>query len=641
MDMPDIKLNLSADARKQVGLDLLQKIRDSRQGMAPLLRDVEKWRKRYESELPDKSFPWPDCSNLNVPITQTHVDTYKAHIKSVITSVSPYVLVSTSSKAKKAKAGLVQRAVHNMQEDRMKLSESLNDTIQESLIAGTCVGKVVWREDYRTVRDEEPETDPLGMPVIGPDGRPAVKLVEKEEPRYRGPKVELVDLDNFVVYPLTVKDAESATLIGDKYRLTADEIRRRVKKGIFDADAANSLLDAMGNEQGQTETSEEYKDSIDGISKVDFGELWFWEVIAPYDYNKDGLQEDCLFVLEEKTGTIVRAIQFPYWHGRRYYVPIRPFPRAKRFFGRALPKILEGVQDELNAVHNQRVDATTIAMTKAFKTRNNSGIDMDAQIITPGAVIPMKEMDDLQEIDINPLVPGVDVEQISRDWGERASGVTDIASGKGTEEQKTLGEVRLVSAQGGARFSDTIEELQASTVEITEQVMGLMYQYMTDEELNELAEVELTPETTPDHVLTRADLRDSWKLKAHGNTGTANKMQQRDEALGIYDKLMENPLVMNNPVYIHRVTADLLNAYDRTDVESYIGSEEELKMMMEQFQQEEEMAAEQQAMMQEEQMAMQAEGEQARMMNESAEKQADREHQMNLAAMKQQGPSNA
>ncbi len=61
-----------------------------------------------------------------------------------------------------------------------------------------------------------------------------------------------------------------------------------------------------------------------------------------------------------------------------------------------------------------------------------------------------------------------------------------------------------------------------------------------------------------------------------------------------------NPLVVNDPMRLYRLTQDLLQAHERKDIENYIGTEEELRAQMEQAQA---MQAQQQQMMQQQMMA--------------------------------------
>ena len=557
----NIKLKLSSTEKKRIGEDLISKIRSARAAMKQLLDDLKTWDKLYEGKLPSRDFPWADCSNNNIPMIQSIIDTYHAHINEVVLGVRPMILVMpppfASDPELKTIAANVQDMLDAVLFDQMDIENTIDDLTQMSIRTPAAISKMAWREEYRrqTTATQEIEQE---------TGQPTTKFTTQDVPNYKGPRLEYVDLRNFVLFPLTYSSIEQAQIVGDRYRLRPDQIKRRVKDGYFDKDA-DSVLDLMDTEASTAEdTEDEEQADYEGIDKLtDYDQAWFWEVIAPYSKNDDGLTEDCVFTLHASTGTIVRATRFPYFHGMRYYIPMRVYRRPGRFFARCLPQILEGCQKEINALHNQGIDAVTLSMVKAFKGRRGSGIEPDTLVMSPGSTILLDDpVNDLVEFNINPIVPGVDREAIIRDWSERASGINDLSLGRVTEEQKTAKEVAIVNAEGGIRFSDVIRRLQESILAIGKQVIGLLYQFMSDEELAQ-------------YQLTRDMLLVPWKLLPHGNTGTANQVQQRQEAMVMYQTLMNNPLVAQDPRKLYRITQDLLHAFDREDVDAYIGTLDE------------------------------------------------------------------
>ena len=204
-------------------------------------------------------------------------------------------------------------------------------------------------------------------------------------------------------------------------------------------------------------------------------------------------------------------------------------------------------------------------------------------------------MDEIQQMAISPLIPGIDIEHEAKDWSERVSPINDIAMGRQTEgTKKTLGEIQITTAKSGLRIADVVARLQEEGMtELAHQTLGLMYQFFSDEELDY-------------YNLTRELLTVPWDLVPFGNIATSDKQMKRQEADFMYMLLMgaqgapPNPLVASNPMRLYRLTQDLLQAHERKDTENYIGTEEELQMQMQQAQQ---MQA-QQAQMQQ-QMAMQ------------------------------------
>ena len=586
----DIRIRLSDDARARLGHDLIAKIRSARSGMADMLEKVKQWDAFYEGALPAKSFPWSDCSNINIPLTQWVCDTYKARIADVLLSVAPLVLLEPPAGLQDPELKKTAQAVEGFLQaycDRIKFGDMLaDDVLASALRTPAAATKIAWREEWRQVQRFMPRMDELtGEPIVGEDGEGAFEPQSVEEYKYRGPSVEYVDIRNLVIWPLTAKSAEDAQIVGDRFRLTKQQVKERVKLGRFDKAALKLPAESEeGSEQGvEFEELDEYM----GIDRLgDYDQLTFWEVIAPYDADGDGLTEDCVFTVEHETGVVVRAIKYPYFHGRRYYDFCVLFPRAGRAFGRTMPQILEGSQRELNAIHNQRVDAVTLAMSQAFIALRSSTVDYDTLLVSPGAITLVDNLDDIKQLNINPQVPGIDIEQMARDYAERASGINDISAGRETEQRKTATEVGLVASEAGIRFADTIRAAQQSLVNIVQQIAGLCYQYADDAEIQA-------------HEIRREDLIFPWRYMAHGNTGTANKAQQRQESIMLYDKLSQNPLVAQDLTRIWRLTQDVLQNFDRTDAEAYLGTEDDARALMQ---------AQQQAAQAQAQQAAQAQG---------------------------------
>lgn len=627
----EMRLKMKREERTRIGRELITKIRLARDGMKSLLETKKAWDRLYEHNLPEKTVPYKGCSNLNVPFIQSHVDGYHAHCNTTILDVRPRMKIQPPSwmvgpEAKEI-ASKVENAVEEVFMSKMNIVDVINDINHYALRNRACIVKLPWREEYRTEKRYTTATDDWGNPVVDENMQPVMVATEIQAPKYVGPRPELVDLTNFVIYPLTTPSIDTCSLVGDRFRLTPDQLRRRIKEGYYDKEPANRILDRPDNELASPDDLYDSENNeLLGIERLDHYEHWFWEVIAPYDADGDGISEDCCFVVDANDGIVVRATKYPYFHGRRYYIAWRPFQRPCQFFGGCIPQVLEGVQRELNAIHNQRVDAMKFAMLKIFKMRRNSSMDPDAIELSPGVVIQVDDMDDLQNFDINPTIPGADIEEQVREHGERAIASNDLALGINPGGDKTAQEVSIVSAKSGVRFNDVVRRLQQSNIEMTRQVMGLMYQFSPDEELAA-------------YEVQREWLVIPWDIIPHGNMGTADKVQQRQEALSLYQLMFDtqNPLVLSDPMHVYRLTQDVLMAFDRQDVEAYLGTEEELQMKLQQAaMQQQQMAEQQMAMAQQQQQMQMQQGEQEQMM-QSQDKQADRETQLQLAKMKMQG----
>jgi len=575
------RLKLKPSERQRLEQMISSKIMESRRGMEKLFRRMKEWDRFYKHNIPPKNSPWIGCSNVNVPLTQWVVDTYQAHIADAILSTKPMVRVlpptwMTDEDAKE-RAYRVEQLLEFMLREVMHVDTEFIQFINISLRNPVGLTKLAWREDYRKVRFyAEPDSD-------------ETEVVEMFAPKYIGAKLEIVDLRNFVVYPLTARTIDEAYLVGDRYRIHIDEMRARIKSGYYDKEA-EELLDIPSNELNSPyDLHDEEQLDFAGIEKLDYDEYWLWEVIIPYDPNGDGVQEDCVFTIEASTWKIIRATTYPYFHGRRYYLQANLFPYPESFFGGCIPQILEHMQREINTIHNQRTDAASLAISPPFVRRIGSSMGTEAIEWRPGAVIDVTQVDDIKQIVVSPMIPGMEIEQMDRDYAERASAVNDIALGRTVQGDKTFGEVALAAQKSGARLDEIVRRMQLATAEMARQLVGsygLLYQFLGSRDLERFG-------------LTRSDLTIDWQFIPTGNVGAADKAQQRETAAFLYNVLIQNPLVGQDPLRLYHLTSELLQSLDKYDIESYIGSKEELVRQMQQQQAmtEQQAALEQQAAM--------------------------------------------
>jgi hypothetical protein len=573
------KLKIDETERRLLGQTLMSKIRDAREAMDGMLDDTEDLRDLYEANLPEKTEPWPGCSNTCLPLIQPHVDSAHAGLNNIIFGVEPWQLVNvpdelSSEPEIKERSMHVENLLQSMLEKRMKFKSRGDMAFLEMLLSPAAVLSVDWREEYRTVRRLVEEMDEE-------TGEITKSVKPTQEVKQKGPWIELVDMDNFVMWPMTRSDIEQSVGIGHRTKLTYDELTRKAKSDYFDEDYVDTIIKGGIAESSDTSDNrdEEHLDRANlGATNT---ELYsFWSVIYGYDANGDGLNEDCVFVVYEDTGTIVAAHEFPYWHGIRNYIRLAAFPRPKNFFGRSQPQILEHCQRELNAIHNQRVDANAIRISPMFKKRRSSTPSLNDVDWMPGGQVLVDDLNDIVEFQINPMTPGVDIEQTVREYAELADGFNGPGQGALSKGKRLATELNIANAQGGVRMADIVRRVQETVTQIAYQVLGLCYQFMTDEELAL-------------YNVPREDLVLPWEIEGHGNTTTANKMQRRQEAEMLYTMLQQNPFVTADLRRGYNVTKNLLLAHDIMDIENWIGTESEVQEMMDRMQQ-----AQQQAQMQ-------------------------------------------
>ena len=123
------------------------------------------------------------------------------------------------------------------------------------------------------------------------------------------------------------------------------------------------------------------------IKTSEGGQVCVYEIWGFLDVNNDGLLESCSWVMGgDLSGPsfLIRGIEeniLPYkflgdYYNRSPFVAGFTLPEAHSLKGKSLPQITKGLQDESNAIRNQRREAVALALRKHLLVSKSAGVDM-------------------------------------------------------------------------------------------------------------------------------------------------------------------------------------------------------------------------------------------------------------------------
>ena len=101
-----------------------------------------------------------------------------------------------------------------------------------------------------------------------------------------------------------------------------------------------------------------------------------------------------------------------------------------QYLGYGLAEMLEGYQDEVSIIHNQRTDAGTLNNTTAFRINKNSKLN---SVLTfyPGVMVPA-DKDEIERLDTsNPYATNTESETLTVGYSRERSGVAAAQGGAG------------------------------------------------------------------------------------------------------------------------------------------------------------------------------------------------------------------
>jgi len=569
-------------------------------------RDLEVYNKLYEGKTPEgKDWPWAGASNLHVPLTQELLDATHARAAKAALA-NPLVLVVPKDSGSVEIAAKAER-YYDAWARKAQVDKEISTAILLALRDGVGLLKVGWEVRKRRVRVRK------YVPLLNEDGTPVIDPLNGEPVRQETIEtLDLVEYDDVRVVPVELKDfylipahaysidrfgSGAAKGVAHRIWLRWDEIKRRADAGQYKQEAVEYLRNNAATERTPDEdvilggkvaiTQPFVVESPQGEVRAD-KEFELFEVYMSWDLNGDGYEEECKFTIAFKWGILLEATIFPYWHQKRPFIAFIPWPRPRRFYGFAIPERLESLQRELNTIRNQRVDAITINLAPPILVNRGSAIREGGQVSWgPGARLEVDSPEDIAPVRMPEINPSAWTEEnILRQEAERVVGFYDINTPRGTGARRTQAEIGAIQQESLIRFDLMMKNIRRSIVDLFEMVHALKIQYMPEQEIFEVPVPATTGDIPQRVAITRAELAQAnIEFRANGDLPITDREQARQEAYFLYQALMGHPLVQASLLHQWNLAKVLLEAWDRRDIESIIGTKEEALQLQQAMQQ--------------------------------------------------------
>lgn len=440
------------DELQSVVDDLCQKYKDTRAGRAEKEHTWAKWRRQFEArpENKEKNHPYPNASNVSPPLALIIGQSLWGHLKSMYDAVDPpwYVEpLQTGDDELVRQAEVLTKYYNVMSKSQLDLNMSKfkRDYLQEVAVMGSCFVKVPWTaQPWHFKRDEIGEEEVNAM-------------------LHDGPEVVVVPVED-MVYPENWSDVQSMPWIAHDVARAKYELKDMATRGVYDADAVETVLAYSGREVGVAERAKEELMQSDPDRKEEFvlTEFYFF-----YDADGDGLTEDLVFIVHVPSGTVLRQD-----YNRFGYRMISVGNFINRTFsveGRGSGQTSEYQQDEIEGIHNVRNDNMKFSNMRMLAVRR--GTFRENESIYPGKILLTDNpKEDIVPIQLGEVYPSsLQAEQQTMSYAREASGMASIMSGFSDETLGTRDTARgqaMRMQKGMGLFSTIAEGLNESFAEI-------------------------------------------------------------------------------------------------------------------------------------------------------------------------------
>lgn len=343
--------------------------------------------------------------NIHVPLAFEKCKAMHARIYQAIFGLDPMFSLkprtNVAAARKEAKEQLLNFILKNYINNRQGIYSVIDQDIWNFVADGTSITRHSWSKDVRKFVTTEFE--------INEQGEEREKEVETEEVLFDGPCLETRPIENIYLIGDKYDDADSLDILADRQRYTKSDLVKKTKLGFFHADTVEHILNTVTpttfqrSDLHQTEvysflkevtTGMQQEHKMSGIKAYDI-----YEVYARYDIDDDGIDEELVFWVEGHSKCIIRITYLERVGpaGKRPYVIKRFFPREGTPYAIGLGEMLFGLNNEIDYIHNMRLDSAVFQVLPFFIYRKTSSVG-DQKIkmqVRPGQGIGVEDTSDI------------------------------------------------------------------------------------------------------------------------------------------------------------------------------------------------------------------------------------------------------
>lgn len=447
---------------------LIEELRRNMSDRSALEAQWLRWEKVYRARpaAEKKNFPHENASNLVVPLAATDVDTLFSRMMGLLFEPSNLWSVTAQRPELIDYASAVQEFMEWAQQNEIKPYHSVGNWLLELHKLGTGILKQRYTREMKKVF----EWREIGQQTWQ---QQAVILLKDH------PTLDHVRLWDFF-QPFGFRTIQDAPWCAERVRLTWSQFMNRVKQGIYiNADkVGNWFQNPPSNrvQQGMDDLSL-FRPSIN--SQMEFYEFWL-----DYDIDGDGWDEALICTIHLDSQTYVRLDYNPFFNQEKPYSSANFMRDTNSFYGIGLCEMLDQYQEEITALHNQRIDNGTVTNSQTYAIAKGNTHIKAREPIYPGKIWLLNDPKDISPVPLgagmgSALAAQVESEQVSRQEAQRRTGVNDYVQANASPSvgYGAAYTTQQMLLQSDKRFGETLRMVRDSLSESGTRILELYQQY--------------------------------------------------------------------------------------------------------------------------------------------------------------------
>lgn len=464
----------------------------------------------------------------------------------------------------------------------IRLREVIDDFTHNLILDGTAILKIRWVPEWKWVQVKKPRKDFAFQKVKSVlmrwfGGKKRIQTEEQlydlsyEYKKFEKCKVEVIDLEDagFPLFSVPSAREEELEYFWHRFYPSYDTLVELAEKGIYEN------VDKIG-----THIEETFK--LEGTKKADIDAEHTKITQNKYNQRLECIEmymrhegEDVIVTVDRKTRVFLgaKSIFSISKIGEKPFVIGQLIRRTNRMFGKGIAELVMPHQKEMDAIHNQRLDAGTMAINPIGVYRAGSGFEPEKIEIEPGLWIPVDDVNDAKWIVVpNNVMVSFQEEKMLMELIEKITSVGAYQSGQESDIIRSRATARGTMAiiqQGEVRFNILARRVQNT---IARGLNKVLRQYQ-EKIPPGLATRVLGPDGEqlfPENI-SPEDLAGNYDSYLVMDSTGGSKDVDRQVKVAAYQNLATNPFVMQNPEGFWELTAQTAKALGIEDVETIIG----------------------------------------------------------------------
>jgi len=455
-----------------------QELRNQRQ----LVQKMRKWQNNYKGVREAKAFPQEGVANVATPITRSDVDAIFVRIYDALTNKRRIFLMKSRGPAdpnREAEVKKVETAFDNYLRNVIKFRDVIRSPLLQAVKTGTGIVRVAHDVRYRTFTryaNAYEKNDPTVQLYQSPMG--GSPLVKDKYCLFDGPNLYGVSREDFFISS-DATSIDEAYICGMAFNLRMPELKLRGKKGIYiDENVKKMKPDTNEPDDIKKDRVESHGIELKKPDTVSTETARLWELWLRFDVDEDGEEDDIVITWSHENGLILKAIYNPIFYSYRPFCDIRGNTIEYTWDGEGVCEILEAVQEEIDSLHNLRLDR--LAQINLPVTLVRGGFGINDFKLTPGKTWVLDE--DLEQAVRVITFPDV-YNSLDREedrlvaYGDRSVGITPNVLGNSTAERPVAKETLANLEEANKKFKNLTESIRRAFLEIGYKLLECFAQY--------------------------------------------------------------------------------------------------------------------------------------------------------------------